>query len=941
MSRPTDPKPLLTWCQVLEGEYRALHGVEPLDAAAAAGGLADGDARLKALHQRIHERGPSALCLSGGGIRSATFALGVLQGLAYAGVLGSIDYLSTVSGGGYTGGWFTAWLKREGPGGRDQVLQTIDPGREIHHAPCGPESDKVSPVERVRRTCRYLAPRGGVASADVWTLVTTMSRNLVLNWFVILPILAAALMIPRIYYGGLQAVEHGFADPGQLPLGAGILTTCSVTGDAAWWSFVVGQAAFIVAIVYVVLNLVGLGGKWSQGRFLSWFLLPSVVGAAALTFFWAAYPCPTNLWVSLILSSTIPGVGWIAIGATAGRVGRHAQNDGSAVRVRVGVRTVLAAIAAGPVIGVGAWWLGSFEYGFGPGEHLRELYAIFGVPLVLGLALAQMTVFIGLASSEMDDAVLEWYSRCGAWVGIAAALWIVAGVLVFFMADMVELGVQALGRALSVDRRAAAAAVAALVPLLSSLAGLAARAGGEPGKPSAVRAVVQQLALPAIIFVLLSTIAWGDLRAAEKLEYHRLTTGTVCGPNDWQIPPCHADGGGIAENVALFGGLLAFGLLMSYFVPVNRFSLHGMYRQRLIRTFLGASRSDRHPNGFTGFDAKDDVCVHELKDVRPLHVICTTLNAVSSTTVGRHEQQSQSFTFTPLHVGNHELGYRAASEYGSDGGGEGTGLSLGLALAVSGAAASPAMGMYSTKSRAFLLTLANARLGLWFGNPKSTRSWQHSEPPFSVGPLMRELLGLTTDHNPYVYLSDGGHYENLGLWEMVARRCRFIIVSDAGCDPEYTFDDLANAVRRIRLDLGIPIQFDPIDITGGGQGKGNPHGAIGRILYAVVDGKDADGKDVPDGTILYLKATLSGDETVDVRNFAAGDPTFPHDSTANQFFDEARFESYRMLGFHTVLSVLPGLKRVPNAEALCQTAREALADLEVHRRGDATAPAAT
>ena len=187
---------------------------------------------------------------------------------------------------------------------------------------------------------------------------------------------------------------------------------------------------------------------------------------------------------------------------------------------------------------------------------------------------------------------------------------------------------------------------------------------------------------------------------------------------------------------------------MSWFVPVNRFSLHGMYRMRLIRTFLGASRRDRHPNGFTGFDAHDDVCVHELRDVRPLHVINATLNAVSSTHVGRHEKQSESFTFSPLHVGNHELGYRHAGEYGSDGGGKGTGISLGMALAVSGAAASPAMGMYSTKSRAFLLTLANARLGLWFGNPQDETTWQSSEPPLGVGPIMRELLGLTTDKNP-------------------------------------------------------------------------------------------------------------------------------------------------------------------------------------------------
>jgi hypothetical protein len=325
-----------------------------------------------------------------------------------------------------------------------------------------------------------------------------------------------------------------------------------------------------------------------------------------------------------------------------------------------------------------------------------------------------------------------------------------------------------------------------------------------------------------------------------------------------------------------------------------------MYQSRLVRTFLGASRDDRKPNPFTGFDGRDDLRVHDLADVRPLHVLNATLNAVSSTRVAGHERQAESFTFSPLHVGNRNGGYRPTHEYGSDGGGPGTGLSLGMAMAVSGAAASPAMGIYSSKARAFLLTLANARLGLWFGNPSDDKSWQNSEPPLGVGPILRELLGLTTDRNPFVYLSDGGHYENLGLWEMVARRCGLIVVSDAGCDPEYGFGDLSNAIRRIRLDLGIPIHFPPLDITRAGQGHGNPHVAIGTIRYSVVD------PDAPDGTILYFKATLSGDEPVDVWNFALTDPAFPHDPTSEQFFDEARFESYRTLGFHTVLTAAPG-----------------------------------
>jgi hypothetical protein len=865
---------------VLEAEYAALRGRPALDGSSPT----DRDARLQALHARIHDTETSAICLSGGGIRSATFALGVLQGLAHAGVLGSIDYLSTVSGGGYIGGWFTAWLHREGAGGRAGVLSALDPGRRVHseeHVPVSPAD--VSPIDRVRQTCRYLAPTGGIVSADVWTLVITLARNLVLNWFVILPLLAASLTVLRVYYTGLQAVER--------PLSEG---PCFVRGDAAWWSFLATFAGFAITSGYTVLNFVGFGARWSQQRFLVWFLTPSLAAAVALTFFWSAYPCGINLRVAILLAAIIPAVGWIALGTLGKLLLRTRHGDGATLRIRLGLRTVLAAMAGGPVVGGGIWYLCTFEYGFGAGEHLRQMYAVFGVPVVLGLALLQILVFVGISGRELDDAVLEWWSRCGAWLAIAACVWMAGGILIFYMADLIERLVSGASRELSMGHKPMSALFAVLVPLLSSLCGMAARAGGQTGKPSWLWQIFQKVALPLVIVVLLSTIAWADLRGAAAVGGHPLLLGL---------------------------GLAALGLTASAFVPVNRFSLHGMYQQRLIRTFLGASRRDRDPNAFTGFDQNDDLCVHHLADVQPLHVINTTLNAKSSTHLGRQETLAQSFSFTPFYVGNRDLGYRPANEYGSDGGGKATGLSLGMALAVSGAAASPAMGMYSTKSRAFLLTLANARLGLWFGNPESAKRWQSSEPPSSVEPLLRELLGLTTDHNPYVYLSDGGHYENLGLWEMVARRCRFIVVSDAGCDPNYTFDDLGNAVRRIRLDLGIPIQFDDLTFTKAGQGTTNRHAAIGQIRYSVVDGPNA-----PNGTILYIKATLSGDEPIDIRNFAITDAAFPHDSTGDQFFDEARFESYRLLGFHSVLSVTQSRSNLKTASALCDVAQSVLAE---------------
>ena len=149
---------------------------------------------------------------------------------------------------------------------------------------------------------------------------------------------------------------------------------------------------------------------------------------------------------------------------------------------------------------------------------------------------------------------------------------------------------------------------------------------------------------------------------------------------------------------------------------------------------------------------------------------------------------------------------------------------------------------------------------------------------------------------------------------MVVRRCGVIIVSDAGCDPDYTFADLSNAVRRIRIDLGIPIEFGAMDMSRAGQGVSNRHAVLGTIRYSAVDGPGA-----PDGMLLYVKATLSGDESVDVRNFAALHPAFPHDPTGNQFFDEARFESYRALGYHSIMSVAGKLDRDADAwELLCR-----------------------
>ena len=247
-----------------------------------------------------------------------------------------------------------------------------------------------------------------------------------------------------------------------------------------------------------------------------------------------------------------------------------------------------------------------------------------------------------------------------------------------------------------------------------------------------------------------------------------------------------------------------------------------------------------------------------------------------------------------LHCGSYKVGYRPSAKYGEA-------ITLGTAMAISGAAANPNMGYHSSPVLGLLMTLFNVRLGWWLGNPGSpgAKTWRRKGPQYSVGPLFSEAIGNTTDLYKYVNLSDGGHFENLGLYEMVLRRCHFIVVSDGGEDPECAYADLGEAVRKIRIDFGIPIEFGTMTIyprSAIDTLKTPGHNcAVGRIRYSVVDGDDA-----PDGIVVYIKPVCYGDEPRDIYEYFKTNPTFPHESTSDQFFSESQFESYRMLGAYTM-----------------------------------------
>ena len=220
----------------------------------------------------------------------------------------------------------------------------------------------------------------------------------------------------------------------------------------------------------------------------------------------------------------------------------------------------------------------------------------------------------------------------------------------------------------------------------------------------------------------------------------------------------------------------------------------------------------------------------------------------------------------------------------------------------------------------FLLALFNVRLGWWLGNPgpAGATTYRRASPVFAVGPLVSEVFGLTNTDHPYVYLSDGGHFENLGLYEMVLRRCHSILVVDAGCDPAGMFEDLGNAIRKIRIDLGIDIEID-LDMLRqqAGSSLSRWHHAIGTIRYDRVDATATV------GTLLYIKSSLTGDEPSDVHEYASGHPAFPHEPTSDQFFDESQFESYNRLGEHIAWGVLrPAMHRADEGfVAVCDELR--------------------
>jgi hypothetical protein len=499
------------------------------------------------------------------------------------------------------------------------------------------------------------------------------------------------------------------------------------------------------------------------------------------------------------------------------------------------------------------------------------------------------------------------------------------------------------------------AALGTILAFIGRFFGDAVKTGGpEKGAPAAFKVVISKvamlfvaLALPLLIWVAYLHLALvTDIGFIHRPTWLAVAISTVCGAPDvsllnvsqlseiapWaKMAVWGADGPTGQAPAALlatacqeprlvgwlFVGAGVFLLALTWALRPNANSLHRLYRDRLSKAFLfkpvavGATQPGVDPE-----ECGDTALTAITGNTGPLPLINCALNVQGSKLVNRRGRNADFFFFSPVYSGSSATGFLR-----SDAPPRGKGVEIpdvGTAVAISGAAASSNMGANTVWGMAPTLALLNIRLGYWLNNPKHRSpdgqflrsTWEKLRDGLKLY-LVSEMFSQLDERAAQIYLTDGGHIENLGLYELLRRRVRTIVVIDAEADPGMTFGALVTAQRFARIDLGIRITLPWQAIregslkVGKAMGAGEsidvqearlyPHVAVGTIDYGGVEGR-----------LIYVKSSLSGDENDYIRAYKQRYPTFPHETTGDQFFSEEQLEAYRALGFHAVHSAFEG-----------------------------------
>lgn len=934
----------------------------------------------------------TGICFSGGGIRSATFNLGVLQGLAAADRLNSFDYLSTVSGGGYIHQFLASWISCEDI---EKVKQQLQP------LPGPPSTREFSPepLRWLRRYSNYLTPRAGLFTADTWVAFAIWMRNTFLNQIVLISSLLLVLLLPHFYLNSRGRIAHFLLDHG-------IFTAAIILAGFLFASCII----FFTQIIHPPADHchpIEESG-YGQGGVLGLVFLPILISVFAFcpylyrSSFWAGNPLPhatphtaaqlrhwnrvhrvtgivnwpentgivpasTRVYISHLhrlaqrpdkLAANpnpgrpvIPPPGepdamnnlrawqssysfhwWRPFGGfdedTSTSWVFTAMLVGVALLVLSAARAIprnwtrlIVLLSMAGAMGCGyvlinlsrlIIFIASF---FLPLEHVTRT----SIPLLpwLGLAVVFVSIEIagGLVGNLIDDSVREWFARLRAWSFLFGIVWFALTASSLLGPGLVSwlFHVAHVGKPLWIGWIG--------TTLASVLAGKSSLISGTAKDQNSSQArLLNLLALigpPVFIAGLVLTLSWVVERALATIQ-------SQIG-ND--ILP-HTD------FLCLLVMLAAVALLFGWRIDVNEFSLHAFYRDRIARCYAGASNPDRRANRFTGFAASDkhlrlidllptrfsnvsqqhlwanacgpDQCSTEPQPPTyqgPFPIFCSTLNLSFGQDLAYQERKGASFAFTPLYCG-YDVGwtetdsdrvqfngYTPTRSFAYNDGGP----RVATAVATSGAAMSPNWGFHSSPTMAFLLTIFNVRLGLWIRNPRHKRFRLRgrysnpSSPWFGLFYLLAELFGMVNDGAAFVYLTDGGHFENMGLYELVRRHCSTIVICDAEQDADLTFQGIGMAIRKCRIDHGVEISLDLNQLDSTGTPPASPVCCIpGTIRYP----NGAVGK------ILYLKSVYMQELPADLVNFHKENPTFPNTTTADQWFSESQFESYRRLGQH-------------------------------------------
>jgi hypothetical protein len=835
------------------------------------------------------------IALSGGGIRSATFNLGVLQRLANLNVLQKFDYMSTVSGGGYIGSWLNSWISRSGS--YSKVSDRLCPDKSGD-----PLADEVRPIRWLRMFSNYLSPNVGIMSPDAWASGMTWLRNAVINQAVLLLILLTVLSgISDIYAIWTIARNNvQILSPLYLVISVVImLTTGSMLAAIAMRSFYQNdkKAAAPLLKLWEQLSL-SFSSLTTFKKIIPHILVAwtCICALSISTYFNAIYLYKDNLVhrqqiLLIVFVSSIAAFLFVAMWGNYHKVEVN-KNDISgtppADKYRLSPGT-LAAIIISSVIASAAFafllvlfWISigsiyTFAYTFTKIEP-EKIMLVVGIPMVMEAFSIAVIIRMALMGNLFPDYRREWWGRVGGYIHRFILLWVI---ITFACLIMPDLWPEDPG---------------ALIPVAwggwAGVIGWGVKKAFESkddnsGKSQSITGLLVKV-IPFLFMIGILLIgSWIN----EEIRYAEQSAGSC------------------SKNIMITVVLFVITLLLSWRVGVNEFSLHHFYRNRLVRAFLGATRTreDRvkTANPFTGFDTNDDIKLSHMRVDKgymgPFPIINAALNSTVVSALDRQDRMAESFIFSPLYCGYdfsptrsstynidnvYEYGYRPTEEFSN----KNDGPTLGTAMAISGAAVSPNWGYHSSATMAFLMTLFNVRLGWWIGNPRLNR-WKRQDPNLGLLYLLRDLIGKSDINMKYVCLSDGGHFDNMGLYELVRRRCSYILIGDGEQDQEATCEGFANAIRRCRIDFGVEIDIKLKTITDKIKNKYSTHIVKGEIIYPGIKEK---------GTLIYIKAALTGNEPVDIREYALANTDFPHETTADQFFDEAQFESYRKLGYHSI-----------------------------------------